>query len=298
MKKSPSARQPRSRSRGTPIEGIISIMQSRRPSLGPLSQRIVDFFVTHKERVVGMSVTEIAEATQASESAVTKLCKQLGAKGFQEIKLSLAATIVQPIQFIHEDLSRDDNEERVIEKIFAANIAALRDTMQMLKGENLKAAVEAILQADLVEIYGIGSAAPIAEDAHYRMMRIGLRSRVTVDSHLQAVSASLATKKTVVLTVSHSGSTHETVTAMKLAKEAGATTISITNHGKSPIQRYSDIVLATVARETKFRTEAMTSRIAQLSIVDALIAALALKAYDKSIRTIQHTFEVLSAKRF
>jgi DNA-binding MurR/RpiR family transcriptional regulator len=288
----------RTRVDGAPIEGIVSIMQARRASFGPLSQKVIDFFVTEKERVVGMSISEVADGTGASEAAVTKICKQLGARGFQEIKLSLAAEIVQPIQFIHEDLARDDDEERVIEKIFAANIAALRDTMQMMKAPELRRAVDAILKAEMVEIYGIGSAAPIAEDAHYRLMRIGIRSRVNVDSHLQAVSASLATKKTVVLTVSHSGSTHETVTAMKLAKQAGATTIAITNQGKSPIQRYSDIVLATVARETKFRTEAMTSRIAQLSIVDALIAALALRTYDKAIQTIQHTFDVLSVKRF
>jgi DNA-binding MurR/RpiR family transcriptional regulator len=53
-----------------------------------------------------------------------------------------------------------------------------------------------------------------------------------------------------------------------------------------------------MARETQFRTEAMTSRIAQLAIVDTLIAALALSSYDRSVDTIQRTFNVLSAKRF
>ncbi len=97
-----------------------------------------------------------------------------------------------------------------------------------------------------------------------------------------------------VLTVSHSGSTHETVTATRLAKEAGATTICITNYGKSPILAHTDIVLHTMARETQFRTEAMTSRIAQLAIVDALIACLALATYDRAVDTIAKTFEVLA----
>jgi DNA-binding MurR/RpiR family transcriptional regulator len=42
----------------------------------------------------------------------------------------------------------------------------------------------------------------------------------------------------------------------------------------------------------------MTSRIAQLAIVDALIASLALVTYDKSVDTIAKTFDVLSTKRF
>ena len=98
--------------------------------------------------------------------------------------------------------------------------------------------------------------------------------------------------------ISHSGATHETVAATRLAKEAGARTIVITNFARSPIQAYADVVLFTMARETRFRTEAMTSRIAQLCVADALIAALALDDYDRSTETLRQTFEVLSIKRF
>lgn len=120
---------------------------------------------------------------------------------------------------------------------------------------------------------------------------------MVVDSHVQAISASLTGSRVATLTISHSGSTHETVAATRLAREAGARTIVITNYGKSPIQSHAEVVLSTMAKETRFRTEAMTSRIAQLSIVDALIAALALASYDRAIATIAKTFDVLSLKR-
>jgi RpiR family transcriptional regulator, carbohydrate utilization regulator len=84
----------------------------------------------------------------------------------------------------------------------------------------------------------------------------------------------------------------------KVAKKAGARTICITNYGKSPLHAYADVVLYTMARETQFRTEAMASRIAQLGIVDALIACLALKDYERSLRVIKHTFDVLATKRY
>lgn len=64
------------------------------------------------------------------------------------------------------------------------------------------------------------------------------------------------------------------------------------------LQKYSDIVLHTMARETQFRTEAMTSRIAQLAVVDALIASLALRDYESAVDTIRKTSEVLSIKRY
>ncbi|MCP1676685.1 DNA-binding MurR/RpiR family transcriptional regulator [Natronocella acetinitrilica] len=273
-------------------------LQSMRESLRRTGQRIADYIIGHPQDVIHMSVTELAQASGASEGSVVALCKQLGASGFQQMKIILAQELVQPVQFIHEDLDPSDQPQAVIEKIFSSDIQALRDTMEALDADALARAVDAIVAAERVELYGIGSAAPIVEDAGYRMLRIGLNCKVVVDSHVQSISAALTNPRVATLTVSHSGSTHETLAATRLAKEAGATTICITNFGKSPIQAYADIVLYTMARETQFRTEAMTSRIAQLAVVDALIAALALRDYEGAADTIRRTSEVLSIKRY
>jgi DNA-binding MurR/RpiR family transcriptional regulator len=118
------------------------------------------------------------------------------------------------------------------------------------------------------------------------------------DSHIQAISASRTGPDVAVLTISHTGATHETLTATRLAHEAGAKTVVITNYARSPIQSHADILLYTMARETRFRTEAMASRIAQLCVIDALIAALALADYDRATDTLRKTFDILSIKRF
>ncbi|WP_117195818.1 MurR/RpiR family transcriptional regulator [Rhizobium terrae] len=280
------------------LEGALDRLRVLKGSLPPTAARIADFIVENAQDVVHMSVTEVAESAQASEGSVISLCQQLGARGFQQLKIALARDLVQPVQFIHEDVSRNDGTSTVIEKIFRSDMQALQDTLKVIDHVAMSRAVTAILKARRVEIYGIGSAAPIAEDANYRLVRIGIESKVLVDSHLQAISASLTGNDVVTITISHSGSTHETVTATKLAKEAGATTVCITNFGRSPLLSYADIVLYTMAKETQFRTEAMTSRIAQLAIIDALIACVSLASYDRAVATIANTFEVLSTKRF
>ena len=233
-----------------------------------------------------------------SEGSIVRLCQQLDLKGFQDLKLSLARDLVEPVQFIHEDLKPEDDVDTVVEKIFRSDIQALADTLKVLDLAAMQAAVKLILAAERVEFYGIGSAAPVAIDAHYRMLRIGIKCSVVVDSHVQAVSASLTGPEVVTVTISHSGSTMETLAATRLAKESGAKTIVITNYGKSPILAYADVVLHTAARETQFRTEALTSRIAELGIVDALNACVALATYQRSLDNIRRTFDVLSTKRF
>ena len=281
-----------------PLAAVLARIDSLWPSLGPAGQRIAQFIAEHPQEVVHMSVSEVAARTRSSEGSVVGLCKNLGATGFQQVKITLAQELVQPVQFIHEDLMKQDSVETTVRKIFQSNVQTLQDTQASLDVAAMAQAVKLLRKAKRIEIYGIGSAATIAEDAHYRMLRIGLNVKVVVDSHVQAISAALAGPGVVTLTISHSGSTHETVLATRLAKEAGATTICITNFGKSPLQAFSDLTLFTMARETNFRTEAMTSRLAQLAIIDALIACLALSDYEKSVETLRKTFDVLSLKRY
>lgn len=281
-----------------PVDNALTRIRAALPQMSRIAGRIAGYVLDNPGEVVGMSITELADATEASEGSVINFCRGIGLSGFQHLKLSLAQEIVQPVQFIHEDLSRDDTTEAVCRKVFHSGIQALRDSLSVLDPQALAAAVEIIRTAKRVEIYGIGSSAPIAEDVHYRMLRIGLDARVVTDSHIQAISASRCAPDVAVLTISHSGSTNETVASTRLAHEAGAKTIVITNFGRSPIQAFADIVLFTMARETRFRTEAMTSRIAQLCVIDALIAALALADYERSTEILKQTFDVLSIKRF
>ncbi|KKB13471.1 transcriptional regulator [Devosia geojensis] len=279
------------------LTNVIERIAAIRADLAPTAGRIADFIAQNAADVVHMSVTEVAERAGASEGSVVGLCQQLGARGFQQIKIALARDLVQPVQFIQEDLNPADGLADVVAKIFGADLRALQDTQNALDIGELARAVEAIRKAKRIEVFGIGSAAPIAEDATYRLLRIGINARASVDSHVQAITGSLCDRDVAVLTISHSGSTIETLTATKLAKEAGATTIAVTNFGRSPLLSHTDIVLHTLARETQFRTEAMTSRIAQLAVIDTLIAALALADYERAVSTINKTFDVLSIKR-
>ena len=280
------------------VSNVVNRIRVRYESLGPRTRALADYVIENPMEVAGLSITQLAEATNVSEGSIINFCRQLGLKGFQQLKLSLAQEVVQPVQFIHEDLQPDDDTRTICRKMFHAGEQALRDTLSVLDPNAISAAVDMIRDAKRIEIYGIGSSAPIAEDAQYRMLRIGLDAKVVVDSHIQAISASRTGPDVVVLTISHSGATHETLAATRLAKEAGAKVIVVTNFASSPIQAFTDLKLFTMSRETKFRTEAMTSRIAQLCVIDALIAALAMRDYDRSADTLRKTFDVLSIKRF
>jgi RpiR family carbohydrate utilization transcriptional regulator len=110
---------------------------------------------------------------------------------------------------------------------------SLADTRKLLSVEALASAVATIRSSRRIEVYGIGSSAPIAMNLGYRLLQFGLDAKVVVDSHVQAASAAMTGPEVAVITISHSGSTVETVLATRFAKEAGAHTIGISRLGKS-----------------------------------------------------------------
>ena len=267
-------------------------------ALPPTARRIAAYIAEHPDEVIRMSITEVAEQTGASEGSIVGLCRRLGASGFQELKILLSRDLVEPMRMIHEDLRPSDTVTDVAQHVFAAHIASLQETQKLLDQKTLGRAVEIVRASKRVEVYGIGSAAPIAQDLGYRLLQLGFDAKAVTDSHIQAVSAAMADSGTAVVTVSHSGSTQETVLATELARKAGARTIGITRMGKSPLARHCDVVLHTIANETRYRPEAMSSRVAQLAIIDTLVSCCALADAKRSIARLQLSARVLASKRF
>lgn len=51
---------------------------------------IIDFILSHTERVLHMSIYELAEATNSSTSTIVRLCKKTETSGFKEFKIRLS----------------------------------------------------------------------------------------------------------------------------------------------------------------------------------------------------------------
>lgn len=266
--------------------------------LPPTARRIATFLIERGADVIRMSITELADQIRVSEGSIVGLSRRVGASGFQELKILLSRDLVEPVQRIQEDLHEGHTTGEVADRIFAAHAKALMETRKLLSAEVLRRAVDIIRTATRVEVYGIGSSGPIANDLAYRLLQIGLVAQGVVESHVQAVSAAMASPDVAVVTISHSGCTVETVLATRLAKEAGARTIGITRLGKSPLLRHCDVVLHTVANETRYRPEAMSSRVAQLAIVDALVSSCALDDAQRSVAKLELSARVIAEKRY
>lgn len=278
--------------------GGLARIQAIYKDLSPKVQQVADHVLSHPQDVVHLSITELAEVTQCAEATIFRLCRLIGLKGYQQLKISLASEIAeQPEQNIHEDVSSDDSMMDVARKIFTSNIIGITDTLHVLDAASLEKAVELLDKAKNVYIYAVGGSAPIAMDAYHKFIRVGLNCAAHSDPHFQVMTASLMNHDSVVLAISHSGTNKDVIEAVKVAKKAGAQTIALTSYTKSNLAQLCDVKLYTSTKETSFRTEAISARIAQLCVIDALYVGLSLGRKDQTLDNLQKIRQVISGKR-
>lgn len=259
------------------VPTLLLRMKAMRDSLGQAERKVVDYILENPEKVIYLSVAGLAESSGVSDATVVRACRKLGLSGYQDFKVTLAQDIVTPMQSIHEEISEDDSASTIVDKVFQGTMQALTLTHDSLQVDSLLKAVDCITSARRVVILGMGSSHSVAVDLQHKLLRLGIDAVAFTDSHMQTITASLLTKEDVVFAISHSGSSKDVVDNTKLAKSNGATTISLTSIGSSPLSKITDIQLYTASKETQYRIVALSSRIAQEVIIDALYTLIAIR---------------------
>ena len=267
------------------------------PSLRPSERRVADYVLANPAAVVFLSSTELGERAGTSDATVVKFSQRLGFRGYQELKIALAGEASSPALEAFGEVEPGDGSTAIRDKVFGANIQALQDTRRVLDPGCLEKAVAAILGAKQVGFYGVGASGLVALDAQQKFMRIGLVCHAYVDTHLQATQAALLGKGDVAFGISHSGQTMETMEVMGLARGNGALTIALTNFPRSALALSVDITLLTSTRETTFRSGAIASRLAQLSVIDVLFMSVAIAKYDHSLEFLGRTRRAVAGRK-
>ena len=266
-------------------------------TLSKKEQRIADYILKQPEQIIHHTINQVADDLEVAESTVFRFCQRVGFKGYQALKIALASDVVAPLQDIHEDITETDTALEIAEKIFSTNGKTIESTRQILDGASLEKTVELFLGARRIEFFGSGGSAVVALDAYHKFVRSGLQVSAMLESHMQLMSASQLTAEDVAVVISHSGASKETLDIAKLLKEKGVPTIAITNYAKSPLSKIADVSLFTVSQETAFRSEALASRIAELSLIDALFTAVMMRRGEAARTSLQQMREAISMRR-
>ncbi|MCC8163833.1 MAG: MurR/RpiR family transcriptional regulator [Lachnospiraceae bacterium] len=262
-------------------------------------RKVAEYILEHYMDVLNDTVTELAKKADVSDATVVRFCRSVGYKGYQDLKINLAQDAIAPYKHLNTSLEKDDTPERISEKVIRSEIDTLEETLHILDWQEMEHVATAIYEAKRVVFFGMGGSALVAADAMHKFLKIGICCMIQMDTDVQSMQSSVLKKGDVAFGISHSGYNRHVIECLQNAKEGGATVIGLTTLGDSPMQKVCDHLLATSSgRETIFKSESVAARIAQLSVIDSLVAILSCKNYDEANDAIQKTRRATSGGKY
>lgn len=277
----------------------LSRIKTEYNKLTPKEKKVSDFILDNCESVINMSVSELAEKAGVVKSVVIRCCKSLGFEGYSELKLSLSRELARNEQFNYNPyINKEDSCFNILDKIFSANIKTLHDTMQGIDRDILNEAVLALDNARNIYIYGVGTSSGIVADFQYRLMQLGYNAFAFTDIAAMRVSTLNITPNDVAVGISNSGRTVATVDSIRVCKQRGAKTICLTSYPKSRLTKESDFPIVIQTDEIQYPMEAISARIAHISILDTILISLSAKHYDESVERFEKTHERINTIRY
>lgn len=260
----------------------------------PSERKVAEYILNYPDRMIGMSVAQLAQQSGGSQAAVIRLCKSMGLKGYQELMLKVAGDLQNEESNVgYQEIRRNDSIETIVQHVSNNNIQSIRDTVKVLDIAMVEKAVHAIMRADRICFFGIGASNLVAIDAQLKFMRINKTCLAFTDTDLQLISSLSLTKNDVAIGISYSGETGIIIECMNRAKERGATTVSITKYGNNSVNSLVDIPLYITSTENEIRSGATSSRITQLNVIDILYLGVTSNEYDQSLHHLEKSREII-----
>ena len=278
--------------------GSLSVISDALPKLKGSAQKTAQFILDSPRETINLTITELGSRVGVSEASIVRFAQSLGYSGFHALKIRLAEDIVSPMLIVHEDLTPDDGPATAVQKAMTAGMRSLEDTTRILEMPVLESAIRALCSARRIVLFASGNSIPIAMDLNFRLTKIGLQSRFSIDPTMQEMYASLTSSEDVAVGISHTGSSKDTVHTLELAKQNGACTVCITNHSDSPLTRYGDFCLFTSTRVSHFREERMASSLATLALTEALYVGICVERSDASVQAVSKTIKATGHRKY
>lgn len=264
-------------------------------------KKIADYVIRNTEKVLFMSISDLAEACKVADASVHRFCRTVGVKGYQEFKMKLSLSLPgdeSPEKIRGTSASKYLGLDYILDELLENNINTLRETRRLTDYEAVSEVVSMMEKAKKVYFFGVGDSMLVAQIARNVFLRITNKVFCIEDPHMQAMTASMATEEDLIIFLSYSGSTKDNIYVAKIAREAGAKIVAISRFLKSPLTNYTDMLLLCGSNEGPLEGGSMGTRLSQLFVIDVLFHEYYRRNHEDSKTNNRKTSKAVVEKLF
>ncbi|MHA7987695.1 MurR/RpiR family transcriptional regulator [Rathayibacter sp. CAU 1779] len=263
-------------------EGFRGYLQSRLAGLRSSDAGVIRLVIDDPQFVAGGTTAEVAARAGVSAPTVVRAARAVGFSGFADLKLGLAyargsARFFTPSPRLDATTPASD--------VLATTLDGGRRALSAVEGavaaDALERAARKLGRARRVLVIGAGTSAAVAVDIAFRLNSIGVPANNVADQMSALIASRLLGKGDVALAFSSTGRTPQTLAVCDAARSSGAALVAVTNQAASPLARLADIPIVVAGDDLPDQMAASASRLAHLSVMDAVLTVVALRNPDR-----------------
>ena len=274
------------------VSNLLVRIDMSRDSFSKGQRRIAGFIEEHYDEAAFMTAAKLGEIVGVSESTVVRFATEIGYSGYPSLQKAMQEMIrdkLTSIQRIEVTTGRIGDKD-VLDSVLNQDIDKIKRTIEEISREDFERAVDAIINAEHIYIFGVKSASYIASFFGYyldlmfgNVIMLNTTSKTTNYEKLFRI-----TDKDVMIGISFPRYSTMAVDAMNFAQERGTHVVAITDSMVSPLVSSADSIL--IARSDI--ASIVDSLVAPLSLINALIVAMVIKRKDEVKKTFSELEQV------
>ena len=262
---------------------LLGRIRARYNTFSSSQQQVADYVLSHADTVMMSSLSDFAKACGVSEPTIMRFLRKLDCDSYQVFRVGIAQELAHgSAENIYEEVSEEDTQAMIRDKVIHHTVRSLEDAKEIIDAAALDHLVEMIRGARRTLVVGIGASSAIAFDCYHKLVRLGLTAIYENDPHMINILTSGLGPHDLMIAITHSGESREILDAAAIARDRGCPVAAVTSYPSSSIARLASCLLLSSSLETRYRSDALTSRIIQMTITDMIYTSLALRLGDSA----------------
>ena len=273
---------------------ILTILEEKASTFSKGQRTIARYIQESYDKAAFMTANRLGKTVGVSESTVVRFAVDLGFDGYPSMQKAMQEMVLNRLTSVQRIEVANDRigDQDVISMVLHSDIEKLRQTEETVSREEFSAAVNAILKAKRVYILGIRSVAPLANFLGYYLNYMFNNVHIVTASGTGEMFEKIVgiNSDDVVIAFSFPRYSVSTTRAAQYCRTTGATLIGITDNKQSPLGQCCDHVLVTKSDMVSL----VDSLVAPLSVINALIVAIAAKRekeLHRTFETLEHIWD-------
>lgn len=258
---------------------VLDKINALREKLPRAEQQLADYILANPDHIRDMPSQMLAKAVGISQASVVRFTQKLGYKGYPDFKFAINDSLhrqapILSTDKLHGEISLDDTFSAMTQKLLASKINVLQKTHAINSQTHFEQAALWLRNAKRVLLCGKGGSALVAKDFSFKLQKLGIAALAETDTHVQLANIANYTLDDVLVVLSESGETPDSVKITEQAAANSVQIITITSYGNNSVAKLAGVNLYTVADEGSARLSSILARNAQELVIDTLFILL------------------------